>query len=251
MSGTVNISRDIFEHGVFKDEPLTEREAWMWMVMQARWKPATYRAGDFVVNLDRGQFAASIRFMAKAWDWSAPKVQRFVERLKKMEMICVKTDTGVSVVTVCNYAKFQATQQEADTGPIQDRYRTDTEKKKDVIREEGKEEEVRGASAPKLPDPKLEIQAIIGAWAGPEAVRSFMAYRAKSKGKALTLTAAKRLAANLKAIFDRGGDANDALGMAEERGWLTVETDWYFNSKGKTMSKPSQGHDFWTGPKLN
>jgi hypothetical protein len=78
-----------------------------------------------------------------------------------------------------------------------------------------------------------EAAALLEAWAGPEAVASFIAYRRKSKGKALTLTASKRLAENLKAIFQAGGNPDDALGMAEERGWLTIEPDWYFNAKGK------------------
>ena len=78
-----------------------------------------------------------------------------------------------------------------------------------------------------------EAAALLEAWAGQEAVASFIAYRRKSKGKALTLTASKRLAENLKAIFQAGGNPDDALGMAEERGWLTIEPDWYFNAKGK------------------
>ena len=78
-----------------------------------------------------------------------------------------------------------------------------------------------------------EAAALLESWAGAEAVASFLAYRRKSKGKALTLTASKRLAQNLKAIFQAGGNPDDALGMAEERGWLTIEPDWYFNAKGK------------------
>jgi hypothetical protein len=139
MTGTVNISRAIFEHGMFKNEPLTEREAWVWLIMQARWKACSYRAGDYVVSLARGQLAASVRFMAGAWQWTAARVQRFIERLKKMEMIRTKTDTGVSIITICNYDKFQNGAEASDTGPIQDRYRTDTEKKKDVRKKEDTE----------------------------------------------------------------------------------------------------------------
>lgn len=77
-----------------------------------------------------------------------------------------------------------------------------------------------------------EVADLLEIHASPSAVASFMAYRRKSKGKALTLTAAKRLANNLRAIAERGGDPDDALGMAEERVWLTVEPDWYFKAKG-------------------
>lgn len=86
-----------------------------------------------------------------------------------------------------------------------------------------------------------EIAGLLEIYASPEAVASFMAYRKRSKGKALTLTAAKRLANNLRAIVERGGNPDDALGMAEERVWLTVEPDWYFNAKGKQHGNGSRG----------
>lgn len=76
-------------------------------------------------------------------------------------------------------------------------------------------------------------------WVSEPAAKSFIAYRKKTKGKALTLTAAKRLANNLKTIFNAGGDTDDALGMAEERGWSSVEADWYFKAKGTSNGKPT------------
>jgi len=81
------------------------------------------------------------------------------------------------------------------------------------------------------------VKDALTAWASEAAVASFIAYRKKSKGKALTETAAKRLADTLKAIFNAGGDCDDALGMAEERGWLTIKADWYFNEKGKANGR--------------
>jgi hypothetical protein len=81
----------------------------------------------------------------------------------------------------------------------------------------------------------IEISRILALWASPEAVASFIAYRKRSKAKALTLTAAKRLAANLQEIFNAGGDTDDALGLAEERGWQSIKPDWYFNDKQRAQ----------------
>lgn len=67
-------------------------------------------------------------------------------------------------------------------------------------------------------------------WAGSEAVDSFIAYRRKAK-KPISDTAAKRLASSLQEIFNAGGNTDDALGLAEERGWQTVKADWYFQSQ--------------------
>jgi len=43
MSGTVNISRSIWNSPTFNCEPFTEREAWMWLIMEASWKARTKR----------------------------------------------------------------------------------------------------------------------------------------------------------------------------------------------------------------
>lgn len=77
----------------------------------------------------------------------------------------------------------------------------------------------------------IEISETLCAWASSEAVASFIAYRKRSKAKALTLTAAKRLAESLKEIFNAGGNTDDALGLAEERGWQSIKPEWYFNDR--------------------
>jgi hypothetical protein len=89
-----------------------------------------------------------------------------------------------------------------------------------------------------------EIVDVLCQWASPDAVNSFVAYRRKQKGKALTLTAAKRLASNLKEIFNAGGDTDDALGLAEERGWQSIKPEWYFNDKQRAdrgANRPGSG----------
>jgi hypothetical protein len=89
-----------------------------------------------------------------------------------------------------------------------------------------------------------EISETLCTWASPDAVASFIAYRKRTKGKALTLTAAKRLASNLKEIFNAGGDTDDALGLAEERGWQSIKPEWYFNDKQRAdrgANRPGSG----------
>lgn len=75
-----------------------------------------------------------------------------------------------------------------------------------------------------------EVFGLLCRLASPEAAASFIAYRKRHKSKALTVTAAKRLAASLQIILNAGHDPSDALGLAEERGWASVQPHWYFNS---------------------
>lgn len=131
--GVFAMDRGWFCHPVFADEPYTEREAWAWLISEAAWKARTRRIGDFIINLERGQVAASLRFMADAWKWHYSKVKRFLDKLKTETMIETDVKHGVSVITIRNYNKFQrvslpdATDIETPnaTGPQQVRNKTE------------------------------------------------------------------------------------------------------------------------------
>lgn len=145
MSGTVNISRGIWSDTAFKDQPFTEREAFMWMVMEASWKPREKRVGSVVVNLERGQLASSIRFMADAWNWQKSTVDRFLKRLENRDMIGTASGTGVTVITICKYSEYQnapsdsGTPKKAKAG--QQRDSSGTNENKGLIPEARREED--------------------------------------------------------------------------------------------------------------
>lgn len=107
MSGTVNISRSIWRDEAFKPEAFTEREAWMWMVMEASYKPRSKPVGDKWVQTERGQLACSVRFMCEAWGWSKSRVDRFLKRLENRDMIGTDAGTGLNVITICKYDEYQ------------------------------------------------------------------------------------------------------------------------------------------------
>jgi hypothetical protein len=185
MSGTVNISRAIFDHEFFASEPMTEREAWIWLIMEASWKPRKKRAGDVIVDLERGQLAASVRFMAAAWKWTPARVQRYLCKLKQAEMVTQADGARVTVLAIKNYETFQSALEapknryrpdtesdtekslnpnikdsNSDTPETENRYRSDTNEKKDARREEGKEVSPVGDTPP----PIDEIAACVSAY---------------------------------------------------------------------------------------
>lgn len=105
--GVFAVDRGIWGHPSFANETLTEREAWMWLIANAAFKAHTRRIGSTEVPLVPGQAAASGRFMAEQWGWSEPRVRRFLKRLKADAMIDAATDAGITVITICNYSKYQ------------------------------------------------------------------------------------------------------------------------------------------------
>lgn len=102
------VSRGIWDHPEFAPSEFSEREAFLWLVSEAAWKPRTARAGRVVVDLDRGQLCASVRFIAAAWGWSKSRVDRFLKRLENRDMLTTSSGTGQLVITLCNYDKFQS-----------------------------------------------------------------------------------------------------------------------------------------------
>jgi hypothetical protein len=99
--------------------PFSERDAWVWLIEHAAFKPARVKVkGDFI-DLDRGQLCFAQRFMAEKWSWSKSRVDRFLKRLASEGMISICSKIGAtagqgsgqgqSIITICNYDKYQIT----------------------------------------------------------------------------------------------------------------------------------------------
>ena len=87
----------------------------------------------------------------------------------------------------------------------------------------------------------LETPAeILSHAASNDAASSFVAWRKKLR-KPLTERAALSIAKTLAAINAAGGDATEALDLAQEHGWQTIKADWYWSIKnGNRNSQASR-----------
>jgi hypothetical protein len=101
------VDRRVFDHPMFAREPFTEREAWVWLIAEAAWRPCRKRTGSAIISLARGELSHSIRFMAEAWQWHRARVERFLGRLKTETMVRTRVETGVTVISICKYAEYQ------------------------------------------------------------------------------------------------------------------------------------------------
>jgi len=89
--------------------------------------------------------------------------------------------------------------------------------------------------------------SILSHFADHDAVDSFVSWRKKIK-KPLTDRAAKMIGKTLQQINADGGDATEALDLAQEHGWQTIKADWYWRikngngSNGMGRQRPSQAN---------
>lgn len=110
--GVFAVDRGIFDHPLFEEERVfTRREAWLWLLSEAAWKPCRKRIGHAVIEIKRGQLSHSIRFIAAAWGWSKSRVDRFLDELRQEGMVGTTSGTGTGtgqlIITICKYSDYQ------------------------------------------------------------------------------------------------------------------------------------------------
>lgn len=180
--GVFAIDRGIWDDVDFADETYSEREAFMWLVGQAAWRPTRVRIGSAAVDLARGQCAFSTRFLAAKWKWSEARIRRYLSRLKKCGIIDAHSDARATTITLCKYDRFQrvslptdaqavadATQERrsGDAPPTQQRRKEEDRETKEVIssslRSEPRVRERRKALTSVDPDWRLSGELIAAA----------------------------------------------------------------------------------------
>lgn len=140
MSGYARFHRSLVGHPAFRND--AEAMAFAYLVLRASWKSTRVRYKGKAIDLARGQLAMSVRDLAEAMDRDKGWVERLLKRLKSETMVETRAETGVLVVTICNYEKYQASNDTRETlceTPDETRARQaqDTEQ----VREEYKKEE--------------------------------------------------------------------------------------------------------------
>ena len=245
MTGGVIIARSLWDDAAFQDEPFSEREAWVWMICEAQWKPREKRVGKVIVKVDRGQFAHSTRFLSEAWKWSHAKVRRFLDRLEKMEMIRRESGTGVSVVTLCKYNEYQLSPQASGTEAAQKRHRSGTNLNKDEIREEGGVRDTN-VSLGRLPLELPEADRFDEFWAqyphrngakkGKEPARKAWAKAIKARASPGQIIAGAMRYAGDRQVIE--GYAKDPATWLNGKGWED-ETEQSTGNLGADRTRPS------------
>jgi hypothetical protein len=155
--GVFAVDRGIWDHDVLSEnEPFSRREAWLWIVSEAAWKPHKRRIIGRTIELKRGQYAGSLRFIASKWRWNEARVRRFLSALISSEMLDAKTDAGVTVLTVCKYDEYQRVSLPTDAMREVDVDASPTQERRKVEDKEDKEySEANASVAIATPDPAV------------------------------------------------------------------------------------------------
>lgn len=256
MSGWYVMQRGWQENDLFARDEYSRRDAWVWLIEHAAWRPASVTIKGKRVDLERGQLSYSQRFLADKWGWSKSRVDRFIAELVRRGMLESTHRSGAgcgaqteaatsqtagqsqSVLTVCNYSQYQDISEGArgsvepesgagcgaQTGP----------KKNNITNNNSSEakasSEDRGRAKPaKNQKPKFEIPD----WVPAEQWNAFVEMR-KAIGKPLKTQRAIKLAVGkLDRLGQQGHDPSEVLDQSTMNSWLGL-----FPVKGDRLQPP-------------
>jgi len=111
MDGYVMIHRSLFDDhwvwGLKKNEPVTMGRAWIDLIQQACFREESKRmVRGKLIPLAKGELIASRRFLEERWNWSNTKIEKFMKLLEKDAMITRKKRQGETVITLCNFGRY-------------------------------------------------------------------------------------------------------------------------------------------------
>lgn len=110
--GHIKLSRKMFDgDDLFWSEPRTfsRAEAWIDLIQLAQWRRRAFASKYGVIELRRGEFVGSMRFLGKRWGWSAKRVLGFLETLAKSQRLEKQRETPAgSVYLLVNYDTYQS-----------------------------------------------------------------------------------------------------------------------------------------------
>ena len=105
--GFAKIWRGVYGHAALRD--VAEEAAF---IVDDWPRPHGSRRGsaikDKAIHLKRGQLALSQRDLAAGLGWSIGLIQQFTDKLKTESMVDTHAESGVTIITICNYDDYQA-----------------------------------------------------------------------------------------------------------------------------------------------
>ena len=170
MNGWIKIHRKILDNSIWNlREPYDKRSAWIYLLLKASHEDMAVEFKGETVNLKSGTLIDTYRHFSDTWMWPLAKVQRYIEKLKTIQMINAERYKGGTLISIVNWEFYQdlvdATDTPTDTptdtnffenrysflkkpirSPIQDTPKTDTltdKERKEKRNEERKEAKER------------------------------------------------------------------------------------------------------------
>lgn len=122
MNGWIKISRELPKHWIWQDAD--RLKWWLDLLFMATWEDSKQLVGSRLIEIKRGQLVASISYLVKRWGVGHNTVIAFLKMLQEEKMITKTSTRNISIITICNYEKYQTADNLSDklNGNISEQY---------------------------------------------------------------------------------------------------------------------------------
>lgn len=105
--GYIPLWRDIQDHWIWHIRtPFDERSAWVDLLLSVNHEEKKIKIDGRVQVIKPGQMWTSVGKLANKWNWSRPKVYRYIKLLKSDGMIYTDGTPSGTLLTLINYSNF-------------------------------------------------------------------------------------------------------------------------------------------------
>ena len=154
--GWICLYRNIRNHFLYpskENRPFTKYEAWVDLLLNANHAEQKVVLKFEMYIVQRGEQLRTLKTLSELWNWTPSTVRRFLTLLENQKMICLKSDTKSTLITICNYDVYQG---DRKTDEIRQKNDRKTDEKRQDINNNGYNEKKDNNGEEKYPAQKIE-----------------------------------------------------------------------------------------------
>lgn len=193
--------RKAWTHPIFKD--LREAAIWNFLYQNAFWEDGIRNFNGHVFELKRGQIVVTNRFLAKGFGMTEKGARLVIQKLEKHKMLATKGTNKGTIITICNYNKFQSFEKT---------------KGKQEGNPRANEGQTKGANNNKVNKDKEVKEIIIPDFINGDLWIEWINHRSEIKKK-LTPTQSQKQISKLTKWHNEGIDVNQVILDSISNGW--------------------------------
>lgn len=114
ITGFISVYRSILHNPFWIAEKFTRGQAWIDLLLLAKYKDGFFYKRDVRVSYKRGDVTEGIVNLSKRWKWSRTKTENFLKTLEKEQQINVCKSHVITIISLINYNKYQQKKQQKD-----------------------------------------------------------------------------------------------------------------------------------------
>lgn len=107
MQGWIKLHRQIIENEFYFSEKFTKVQAWIDLLLLATHKERTVCIRGIEIILKPGQLCYSQKSLAARWNWNVKTVERYLNSLKKREMVDTRKTNITTIISIKKWFLYQ------------------------------------------------------------------------------------------------------------------------------------------------